>query len=732
MTVSIQLYESQVVNFLKSCTISFSYMATIINQNLSLQGYIINENDPTTWKYYLNISGQYHQSDTMMVIQSIDTKQQINFTVDNLNANPKTKSLYTIGSDYYNNLCEIYPSQVDLIKSILYPTDINAAINAKDFTLLTWGEGYLESDEEEAIINELNKFIEYAVSRWYFSFLNYECYYPWTFWSMLWQQLPGAIFAARIKYLKTSYVHSFHIWAYLNSLGIGDYSDILTRRQSLFLYRNMRYLNQNRGTQSNLIILVNNLLDNVNVGLVGKTIYMNTLTNVNNCIWTPEFVSTIIPTVNSQSLTIIPPESMTQMNADLLNAGLEVNNTTAYIQEQQTFISETTCNILPTKIVEIQKLSVDEKYNPVLINFTLDTLIYMIVNNLYAPIVNFTDPTTEIEVSISATDALILYYYAIYSEQGITPTYIPDTYTPSCAYQPNIQASEFPETFPYDGQTYITSSFLNVEGMISGLGYPENVIYDPDEFSSYVSDQFLNLLSQIKYSRSQTNYIANKIFYRFMNEYVLQTTPYTFTLNSTNTNYSSWANSLKLNTLLYKLTTSPTPRTNYGLLSTAIMSALVPWNTSVFSLYGYTAQSVDDTYDRLKTLFEQLCSYNITFLDTDRQNRIWMLTNPLLSYINSDITSTTIKFNPISMEPSIVETSSTTINSPIVDTYVGVKVTSTVVNPGSSLMDYAVSSINSTSTIVDISDKVEIHISQKTVIPIVGAGLLSMVITTNS
>lgn len=718
MATSLQIYEAQVIQFLKSCTIVFSPMATLQNTNLTNGGIAISDN-PLDYKYYLNLSGQYFLNpadpynlispnplyDTMMQIQSLDSKALVDFTTSMLASNPKTQAAYTIGSSYYNNLCQKYPTQVDLIKSILYPVDAETAYNADDFTLLGWGEGYLEATEEEAIIQEINNFLTYASTAWYFPFLNYECYYTWTFWASLWQTLPNVIFAARLQNLQTSYVHSFHIWNYLMSRGISDYSDILTRQQALFLYRNINYLIENRGTQNNLIILVNNLLDSLAVGLVGKTIYMNTNTPIpttswqptftatgspqlvpslssylansaEQCVWTPEFVSTIVPTNDSQSLTIIPPESMTQITDELYAAGLEIDDSASNIANLQTYIGNTTLNILPTKVLEIQKLGIDQKYGLVLINFIMDTWVSMVVSGLYTATLAITDPTTNIDISLDAKDALALYYYAsIASEYSypqlytpsdpttdrILPVNLPTIYTPSAAFQYNISEANFPETFIFNGVTYIVNDYLSIANTIEGISYPTIAIDNSDDFSEFVSNQFLLLINLIRFSRTNGNYITQKMFISFMKQYVLQTTPYTYTLSSSTT-YTEWTNALNLTDLFTALNNNADPNTVWGNLGTTIISALIPWNTTVFNYFGFTPSSIDDQYDRIKELFVQLCSYNIAFLDTDRTNSWWFLSERVLAYISNQTDNLPIALDPLIALPEIIPLDTLSLN----------------------------------------------------------------------
>jgi len=630
LAANLQIYEQQALAFCQSCTIVFSPMAAQINNNLLMQGIAVNQSDPTTWKYYLNLSGQYYPDvDTMMTVLSLDTQQVMDFTTANLAMSPKTAAAYTIGSSYYTTLCQVYPSQTDLIKSIIYPVDLETAINSPDFTLLGWGDGYLESNEQDAIIYELNQFLQYMSSRWFMGWLSYEAYYVWTFWATLWQSLPMAIFAARLKYLHTSSANSFHVWSYLQSRGLADYSDILTNQQALFLYRNLEYLIQNKGKQSTLVILVNELLDSLNVGLVGKTIYMNTATNAAECQWTPEFVSTIIPTDNSQSLEVIAPETMTEINADLVTAGFDISSSVSYVSQQQTQISLTPQNILPTKLVEIQQLGVDQKYGSVLNTFILDTLVWAITTGQYAPTINVTDPTTELNVVLSGKDALALYYYCIHRSSYEQPIHLPSVYSPTCAFQPNLTVDSIPTEFNFHQQTYPTKAYLNPAAMVDGVGYPAGTMTSPVEFSNMVANLFVILIKFIQYTRTEGNQIALSMFLEYTNTVILQTKAYDISLN-TNSTYAEWIPAVGVSNIINGIESKTTYPADYVALSTAIMTALLPEDNPIYTFYAYTTTATDNLYDRLRALFVQLCSYNICFLDTTRVNPWWILTDPIV------------------------------------------------------------------------------------------------------
>ena len=628
MSANLQLYKQEVINFLQSCTIIFSPLAAQMNATLQAQGIAVDPTQPETFKYYLNVSGQYHSADTMMTVQSLDTQQTVNFTVDMLAISPKTKSAYVIGSPYYTALCNAYPAQVDLIKSIIYPVDISAAIAAPDFSLLGWGDGILEANEQDSVIHELNATITYIAKRWYFSFLSYETYYTWAFWAVFWQSLPNAIFAARLKNLHTSSVHSFHIWSYLQSHGIGDYSDILTSQQALFLYRNLRYLEQNKGKQSNLVILVNNLLDTISVGLVGKTIYMNTATKAALCMWTPEFVSTIVPTLNSQSLEIVAPESFATLNTELISAGLEVDNSAAWIEREQTRLSHTSLNTIPTKLVEIEKIGIDQKYGGLLNNFILDTLVWAITSDYFTPAVVVTDPTTKIALSLNGKQALALYYYAVHRSCREQPIELPTIYLPTCAFRPGVTAASIPEIFAWNGFNYPTRSYLNID-LLDGLIYPNGPIAYPKDFSQIVADLFLVLIRYVRYSRVEGDKVSLEMLLSYCKNDILQTKPYGFSL-STVTDYATWATNTGAAVLFQQLDALTNYTDAYVALSNAITTALIPENGPIYQFFAYTNAETDSLYDRLRDLFVQLCSYNIAFLDTSRVNAWWVFTERLV------------------------------------------------------------------------------------------------------
>jgi hypothetical protein len=227
---------------------------------VTLKGGQVSE-DKRKWKYYLNLSGQYHETDTPMTIKSLDTMEQISFDRATLMYHRATVKEYFNGSDYYKMLVQRYPDQEALISGILNPIDIDTAINAKDFEILYFNK-FLVEKQETNLIPELQDRINTLVARHYIEVFSIsDELYVHAFQSILTTFLGEIIENIRISNCGTYKAHSYHIWEYLDSNGyLGKYKDVLTLEQSLWLYRNIRSVYQGVGREDTFHKLMEVLL----------------------------------------------------------------------------------------------------------------------------------------------------------------------------------------------------------------------------------------------------------------------------------------------------------------------------------------------------------------------------------------------------------------------------------------------------------------------------------------
>lgn len=238
--------------------------------------------------------------DEMMYVTSLDTQERIAFTVENLHGDAahaasavhkKTLEAYKVPGRYFDMLCEKYPKQVDLIKSIVYlvpPRELNSSeadentarferiIGAKHLELLAYDDTILEEREREDIVAAINAFLAYVAKRWDVKEYTFEENYALANWAMIWSLLPAVISAQRFSNIKSRNVHSTHIWNALTSTGLESLKGYLTPKQEFFLYKNIGYLRENRGQNSTLNILIDELLSEYGLHIESKSIVSDT------------------------------------------------------------------------------------------------------------------------------------------------------------------------------------------------------------------------------------------------------------------------------------------------------------------------------------------------------------------------------------------------------------------------------------------------------------------------
>lgn len=238
--------------------------ARLINEEIKLKHpeITIDENDPTTWKYYLNIAGIDHSLNKEIYVTSFDTQEEILFNSYNLSQHKQTRKNYLIGTKNYYILLKKYPEEELYINGCLYPVDINVATNAKDLEILYYDKTLIE-EQEISLINKLQEFIYGYDARWNVkSFITSDPIYPAAQHAIFTLNLLQKLINIRLNNCHTSEVHSFHIKNYLAShYGLDKYMSYMTLRQILFLYKNIRYIERNIGKVDTFKTLVQRLIE---------------------------------------------------------------------------------------------------------------------------------------------------------------------------------------------------------------------------------------------------------------------------------------------------------------------------------------------------------------------------------------------------------------------------------------------------------------------------------------
>ena len=253
---SFELYYRETLALNRSLVIKVNEQNILINTYLTALGYTISA-DERTWKYNLNLAGQYHFIDEKMYIYSSDTQEEILFDRTVLLDHPRTKVKYAIGELEYNKLVAKHPNQELLIRGIIDGLDLDTVVSADTFTILSYNADYV-AENEISLISKLQDWIDTFVHRWW----NPDCgvsdpLYAGTFLGIMFHRIQEVIMNLRLEACHTQEVSQFHLWAYLGSYyGIDAYKDTLTITQALWLYRNITSIKNQMGTEGKIKELI--------------------------------------------------------------------------------------------------------------------------------------------------------------------------------------------------------------------------------------------------------------------------------------------------------------------------------------------------------------------------------------------------------------------------------------------------------------------------------------------
>ena len=298
------LFEESTKLLARTLTIGHKMVAESINDYLIESGYSVSS-QAEEWKYYLNLAGEYHQSDydyiqtvnesgsphIQIKLGGLSGAYNVDLTKELIHgplSDPAIAVEYRFGSRGYNNLINRYPKAIDLIRGILYPIDKEVAINVEDGSILQIGgyirhvdpnnseQSYFEKAEihtvvnfdmldprEVSIINDLEIWIKNYFARWLMAdYVFFNEYYINTLLGLLHAILPAKINVMRQQRIGTGEVNTFHVKQRLNDIGgLGRYVDIVPEVVYMWVYRNAEYLDFNRGRSDTLDKLIANVLD---------------------------------------------------------------------------------------------------------------------------------------------------------------------------------------------------------------------------------------------------------------------------------------------------------------------------------------------------------------------------------------------------------------------------------------------------------------------------------------
>lgn len=262
MNMLYKLYLEKVLKLVTSLCIKSEYAARRINAWVTANGYEVNPSEPTSWKYYMNLNGDHHPIDPKIYVVSQDTFEEIEFNKETLKEHILTKRAYLTKGRHWDELVRSYPNQETLLRGILNPVDYTTSIDAVDHKILDCDENLIEP-QETFLLHELQSYIDGVYDRWFNQdYQRIEQDYILQIEALIISNLPMQVLLSRKRRRHTDLAHSYHIEMYLLSFStVGGEFRYLSKRQKLWLYRNIRYINRNVGKNGILDLVTRNIMN---------------------------------------------------------------------------------------------------------------------------------------------------------------------------------------------------------------------------------------------------------------------------------------------------------------------------------------------------------------------------------------------------------------------------------------------------------------------------------------
>lgn len=421
------IYLKQVSQLVETIVIKSEETARLMNLRIQYTpNGVVDPLIPTSWKYYMNLSGQYHSTDTMMTVVSLDTLEVINFTIDNLKIHRATARGYAYGTRQYKELVTLFPTQEMLILGILYPCDINAAIAAKDGEILMYPPTYVE-EQERTLIAKVQTWIYGYKNRWINRqfFLTDNLYYP-TMLGIMYLNLVPAILNFRLEVCKTTEAHSFHIRQYLASHGaLDEYMDVMTLEQMLYFYRNIAYIERNSGSVDTFGTLIEHTMTKRQLP-IAEYVMRHDLTNQPANLY-PELMFKM-NTLNIASTANLPHSI--GLDEMLAKEDLIARDNAKYKSDEQPAIQQamvnSRSNVVLTKALESAMIDYTNSTPYTLEDILFNHWLFLSSSGIYNTYIRVTNPTTGDTIPLTAKDAFTFMWYAFTASIGYPNVTVPD------------------------------------------------------------------------------------------------------------------------------------------------------------------------------------------------------------------------------------------------------------------------------------------------------------------
>lgn len=413
-----KIYEQGILNLARSLIIKSEATADAVNQQILREsvatGRTVLLQQPETWRYYRNIAGLYHETDVPMTVISLDTAEEISFDKVTLVDHRATVRTYSQYGTFYRNLVKRYPEQEQLIRGILNPVDIQTAITAPDHTILAWDTTLVESQEDDLIYT-----LQVRIQKWFKRWYNHDFrlahpVYPATALAVGLAYVPSFIKAIRLENCHTPKVHTFHIWQFLDNFGdFSKYRRVLTIKQALWLYRNIRWLRNNAGQKVAFDASLKAILTERLIPLGQYVAHQNVEDIVDDLYPKPVMQRRPLNDLDYNPLSIRTRSvsELTELQIPLARDNQQDLDTVKTLTTKE--FSRTGFTTLPTKVLESEMADNTQRKPYALSDVLLKHWIFYATSGRYSSVITVRNPNNGDSTRMSSREAVVWWIYGM-------------------------------------------------------------------------------------------------------------------------------------------------------------------------------------------------------------------------------------------------------------------------------------------------------------------------------
>lgn len=539
--ITFDAFISETIALTRSMVIKIEEIALKDNTMLTNAGYSVNE-DKTTWRYYMNMNGDYHETDTPMFINSIDTGESILFSKPNLEIHLATAREYRARGYWYKRLLEEHPAQTDLIKGILSPIPFSTSLNAENYKILDYDNNFVERNEYQ-LIPELQRRINAETNK---TLQNDYLITEDLMLTVMLCNLVATVFKAicniRFNARGTRHAHSFYVWSHIDSFGnFSKYRDSLNSYQTMWLYRNIHWLINHAGQNDNFDYLLENLLTERNIPLAKFDMVLSTEGQTESFVPTVSFRQTNLNLLQDYGTvaSFIPTSMLIAKERRMAIQNLTFED--EYLSEATELSQISLFSEVPTKVLESSMMDTTNIHQDTRLTTLFNNWIYLTHKNLYRASILITNTKTGQQFRANPGDAWYLWHYLVRAATGEAPLVIEPAYY---ARVIKVNPPSVAQLRDIGGERFIDNVLAKD---IRALSYSHGIIITPEKLMEVNEDIYAIMWKQRKlysqfYDVNKRARVKNTVNSMLESGFarITQFTSYDALLNRYELNFTDW------------------------------------------------------------------------------------------------------------------------------------------------------------------------------------------------